>query len=47
MPLELKQLSDQIIVITGASSGMGLATARMAAARAWCSWPEVRSRWSG
>jgi short-subunit dehydrogenase len=33
MPLKLKCLSDQVIVVTGASSGIGLATARMAAAR--------------
>lgn len=32
-PLSLKKLADQVIVITGASSGIGLATARMAAAR--------------
>jgi short-subunit dehydrogenase len=30
---KLKKLKDQVIVITGASSGIGLATARMAAAR--------------
>lgn len=29
--LKLKQLKDQVIVITGASSGIGLVTARMAA----------------
>lgn len=29
--LKLKNLEDQVIVITGASSGIGLATARMAA----------------
>src|SRR6266511_2586306 len=29
----LKKLKDQVIVITGASSGIGLATARMAARR--------------
>jgi NAD(P)-dependent dehydrogenase (short-subunit alcohol dehydrogenase family) len=28
-----KRLRDQVIVITGASSGIGLATARMAARR--------------
>lgn len=31
MNLKLKKLSDQVIVITGASSGIGLVTARMAA----------------
>lgn len=31
MPLRLRPLSDQVIVITGASSGIGLATARAAA----------------
>lgn len=33
MKLKLKSLQDQVIVITGASSGIGLATARMAAAK--------------
>ncbi|MDX6693084.1 MAG: hypothetical protein QOF02_687 [Blastocatellia bacterium] len=33
MKIELKKLSAQTIVITGASSGIGLVTARMAAAR--------------
>ena len=33
MDLKLKKLSDQVIVITGASSGIGLVTARMAAKR--------------
>ena len=33
MALRLKPLSQQVIVITGASSGIGLATARMAARR--------------
>ncbi|HKY43597.1 MAG TPA: SDR family oxidoreductase [Pyrinomonadaceae bacterium] len=33
MDLKLKELKDQIIVITGASSGIGLVTARMAAKR--------------
>lgn len=31
MPISLKPLSEQVIVITGASSGIGLATAQMAA----------------
>ena len=33
MKITLKKIADQVIVITGASSGIGLATARMAAAR--------------
>jgi short-subunit dehydrogenase len=33
MKLKLKKLSDQVIVITGATSGIGLATARMAASQ--------------
>src|SRR6185369_4082487 len=33
MALKLKKLRDQVIVITGASSGIGLATARLAAER--------------
>src|SRR5258705_12512613 len=33
MDVKLKKLSDQVIVITGASSGIGLVTARMAAQR--------------
>ena len=33
MSLKLKKLSDQVVVITGASSGIGLVTARMAAKR--------------
>ena len=33
MGVRLKKLSDQVIVITGASSGIGLCTAKMAAAR--------------
>lgn len=33
MSLPLKALNDQVMVITGASSGIGLVTARMAAAR--------------
>jgi NAD(P)-dependent dehydrogenase (short-subunit alcohol dehydrogenase family) len=33
MKLKLKKLEDQVVVITGASSGIGLATARIAARR--------------
>src|SRR5919206_5092593 len=33
MRVKLKKLEDQVIVITGASSGIGLVTARMAAKR--------------
>jgi NAD(P)-dependent dehydrogenase (short-subunit alcohol dehydrogenase family) len=33
MKMKLKKLSDQVVVITGASSGIGLATAKMAAER--------------
>ena len=33
MSAKLKKLKDQVIVITGASSGIGLATARMASDR--------------
>ena len=33
MQVKLKRLSDQTIVITGATSGIGLCTARMAAER--------------
>ena len=33
MGLRLKKLADQVVVITGASSGIGLCTAKMAAAR--------------
>jgi len=33
MKIPLKKLSEQVVVITGASSGIGLATARMAAER--------------
>ena len=33
MRLKLKRLADQVIIITGASSGIGLTAAEMAAAR--------------
>jgi len=33
MAVKLKRIEDQVIVITGASSGIGLATAKMAAER--------------
>src|SRR5688500_14266834 len=33
MGLKLKKLSDQVVVITGASSGIGLATAKLAGER--------------
>ena len=33
MNVKLKKLSEQVVVITGASSGIGLVTARMAAKR--------------
>jgi len=33
MALRLKPLDEQVIVLTGASSGIGLVTARMAARR--------------
>src|SRR5215207_2828191 len=33
MTVKLKKLSDQVVVITGASSGIGLVTARLAAKR--------------
>jgi NADP-dependent 3-hydroxy acid dehydrogenase YdfG len=33
MSVRLKKLKDQVVVITGASSGIGLVTARMAAQR--------------
>src|SRR5213082_903915 len=33
MTMRLKKLKDQVMVITGASSGIGLTTARMAAER--------------
>ena len=33
MTLQLKPLAEQVIVITGASSGIGLVTAKLAASR--------------
>ena len=33
MNVQLKPITDQVVVITGASSGIGLATARLAAER--------------
>ena len=33
MGVKLKRIEDQVVVITGASSGIGLATAKMAAER--------------
>jgi NAD(P)-dependent dehydrogenase (short-subunit alcohol dehydrogenase family) len=36
MQLELKPIDEQVIVITGASSGIGLVTARIAARRGAC-----------
>jgi NADP-dependent 3-hydroxy acid dehydrogenase YdfG len=33
MTVKLKRLSDQVMIITGATSGIGLVTARMAAKR--------------
>ncbi|GJH12795.1 hypothetical protein CBA19CS11_28175 [Caballeronia novacaledonica] len=33
MQIKLKPLDDQVIVITGATSGIGIVTARLAAAR--------------
>lgn len=40
----LKKVEDQVIVITGASSGIGLATARLADRRTWSASPIVRGR---
>jgi short-subunit dehydrogenase len=36
MPVRLKPIGEQVVVITGASSGIGLVTARFAAARGAC-----------
>ena len=42
MSKRLKKLDEQVVVITGASSGIGLATARLAAARGRGScWPHA------
>ena len=47
MKIRLKPIAEQVVVITGASSGIGLATARMAAERgapAWSRLPAARAR---
>jgi NAD(P)-dependent dehydrogenase (short-subunit alcohol dehydrogenase family) len=44
MTIRLKPLSEQIVVITGASSGIGLVTAKMAAARGACVVLAARNR---
>ena len=47
MRLLLKDVGDQTIVITGASSGIGLATARLAAGRGASVVLAARSAWIG
>lgn len=45
MAVRLKKLTGQVIVMTGASSGIGLVAARMAAKEApdWCSPPAAQA----
>jgi hypothetical protein len=47
MSVQLKRVSEQVIVITGASSGIGLVTAKMAAKRRSSGSPSGPSRNSG
>ena len=45
MAQHLKKLDEQVVVITGASSGIGLSTARLAAERGRGScWPHAMGR---
>ena len=48
MRVKLKRVTEQVIVITGASSGIGLATALMAGRHGArrCSTPETNWTWS-
>ena len=43
MGLKLKKLADQVVAITGASSGIGMTTAEMAAERGACVVPNARN----